>query len=72
MTVFTNMAWPDDPYGTGQLWRSEPLLLAGFGMCWAGGRGRVVSPASYAMVYLRLHPPGRYICRRTCGSGSVR
>jgi hypothetical protein len=54
MPAYTNMAWPEDPYGTGQLWRQEPLLLAGFAVCWARDAEQAV-PASYAVVYLRLH-----------------
>jgi hypothetical protein len=52
--TFTNMAWPDDPYGTGQLWRKEPQLLVGLSVCWTGAPQRA-APASYAVVYIRLH-----------------
>jgi hypothetical protein len=48
------MSWPEDPYGTGQLWRKEPQLLAGFSLCWASSPGEPV-PASCAVVYLKLH-----------------
>lgn len=50
----TNMAWPEDPYGTGQLWRQQPQLLAAWSVCWCGSPDGAV-PASYAIVYLRLH-----------------
>lgn len=53
MRADTNMAWPDDPYGTGQLWRKEPWLLAGFAICFLADRGTY--PVSYAVAYLRLH-----------------
>lgn len=48
------MAWPEDPYGTGQLWRAEPPLLASFAACCVDDDERAV-PVSYAAVYLRLH-----------------
>jgi hypothetical protein len=54
MPSYTNMAWPDDPYGTGQLWRKEPPLLAGFAVRWTDNGAKVV-PVSYSVVYLRLH-----------------
>jgi hypothetical protein len=54
MPGYSNMAWPDDPYGTGQLWRQEPHLLTGLAVCWAGEAGRAV-PVCYAVTYLRLH-----------------
>jgi hypothetical protein len=54
MAVYTNMAWPDDPYGTGQLWRKEPPLLASLAACCVEDGERAV-PVSYAVVYLRLH-----------------
>jgi len=50
MPAYTNMAWPEDPYGTGQLWRREPPLLAAFAVLWSAG-----VPAAYAVAYLRLH-----------------
>lgn len=53
MPAFTNMAWPEDPYGTGQLWRREPPLLAAFSVLWPT-TGTTV-PAAYAVAYLRLH-----------------
>lgn len=52
MHTFTNMAWPDDPYGTGQLWRQEPQLLAGFAIT---GTAADQAPRAYAVTYLRLH-----------------
>jgi hypothetical protein len=54
MRIDTNMAWPDDPYGTGQLWRKEPWLLAAFAI---GCRvhEQYTRPISYAVAYLRLH-----------------
>jgi hypothetical protein len=51
--TFTNMIWPDDPYGTGQLWRREPRLLAGLSVCWVGEPGPLM-PTAYAAVYLKL------------------
>ena len=54
---YTNMAWPDDPYGTGQLWRKEPLLLAGFAIRWVDQPGRP-APVCYAVAYLRLSRAG--------------
>jgi hypothetical protein len=54
MRTATNMAWPDDPYGTGQLWRKEPRLLAGFAVA-SLTDGPQVYPVSYAATYLRLH-----------------
>lgn len=53
MPAFTNMAWPEDPYGTGQLWRREPPLLAAFSVLWPATGATV--PAAYAVAYLRLH-----------------
>jgi hypothetical protein len=54
MRADTNMAWPDDPYGTGQLWRKEPWLLAGFAIRFLTQEQRMY-PVSYAVAYLRLH-----------------
>jgi hypothetical protein len=53
MTEYTNMLWPDDPYGTGQLWRKEPQLLAAFGI--SSPCGASLGDVAYAVVYLRLH-----------------
>jgi hypothetical protein len=50
MHQYTNMAWPDDPYGTGQLWRKEPLLLVGL----ATRRTADGSGLAYGITYLRL------------------
>lgn len=54
MHTDTNMAWPDDPYGTGQLWRKEPWLLAAFAIRFLTQDQRAY-PVSYAVAYLRLH-----------------
>lgn len=54
MVAYTNMLWPDDPYGTGQLWRKEPQLLAAFGTS-RPPDGSLGDIASYAVVYIRLH-----------------
>ncbi|WP_433227553.1 hypothetical protein [Actinomadura formosensis] len=56
--TYTNLAWPEDPYGTGQLWRAEPHLLAGLATCCAGvrrGDGQQPVPVAHAVVYLPLH-----------------
>jgi hypothetical protein len=29
MQLYTNLAWPEDPYGTGQLWRRKNRLIVG-------------------------------------------
>jgi len=55
MPAYTNMAWPEDPYGTGQLWRREPPLLASFAVRWAAGDAGAAAPVSYAVAYLRMH-----------------
>jgi hypothetical protein len=54
MRIDTNMAWPDDPYGTGQLWRKEPWLLAAFAVGCPAHEQHAL-PACYAVAYLRLH-----------------
>lgn len=55
MRQFTNLAWPDDPYGTGQqLYRKHPPLLAAFAAMWGDDGDRAV-PIAYAVAYLRLH-----------------
>lgn len=54
MRTDTNMAWPDDPYGTGQLWRKEPWLLAGFAIGFLPQDQRA-DQVSYAVAYLRLN-----------------
>lgn len=54
MRADTNMAWPDDPYGTGQLWRKEPRLLTSFAIRFLN-QDQQAYPVSYAVVYLRLH-----------------
>ncbi|MFF0577604.1 hypothetical protein [Streptosporangium saharense] len=56
MRVFTNMAWPDDPYGTGrQVYRrTQPPMLAAFAVQWVNDGDQALL-VSAAMVYLRLH-----------------
>jgi hypothetical protein len=54
MRAETNMAWPDDPYGTGQLWRKKHWLLAGFAIRFLT-QDQQSYPVSYAVAYLRLH-----------------
>ncbi|MDL4770703.1 hypothetical protein [Actinomadura xylanilytica] len=52
---FTNMCWPEDPYGSGQTSRTKRRLLTSTATCSArDSDGRSV-PVSYAVVYLRLH-----------------
>src|SRR6516165_1990416 len=58
MEIYTNMAWPDDPYRTGQRLYPRPgPRLAAFTVEWSRTRG---SPTitSAAMVYLPLHRIG--------------
>lgn len=52
MPAYTNMAWPGDPYGTGQLWRKEPRLLVGLATRDAGSEGQ--GALAFAITYLRL------------------
>ncbi|MEO3853762.1 hypothetical protein [Acrocarpospora sp. B8E8] len=54
MTFYTNMSWPEDPYGTGQLWRSAPQLAASFAALFVDDGNHAV-PIAYAVVYLPLH-----------------
>jgi hypothetical protein len=54
MRAFTNLAWPDDPYGTGQLHRKAPPLLAGVALQWIDD-GERAAPVAAAMAYLKLH-----------------
>jgi len=54
MRTDTNMAWPDDPYGTGQLWRKEPWLLAAFAIRFLA-QDQSPYPFCYSVAYLRLH-----------------
>jgi hypothetical protein len=52
MPAYTNMAWPGDPYGTGQLWRKEPRLLVGLAV--HGVNGKDQNGLGFAITYLRL------------------
>lgn len=55
MPQYTNLSWPDDPYGTGQqLYRRSKDLLAGFSVLWADD-GAQALPVACAVAYLRLH-----------------
>ena len=55
MRTYTNMAWPDDPYRTGQqLYRRPVPRLAAFTAAQAAAGGRP-APAAVAIVYLPLH-----------------
>ncbi|WP_067475247.1 hypothetical protein [Actinomadura hibisca] len=54
MAAYTNMSWPDDPYGTGQLWRKEPQLAAAFDVQLVHAESSLVA-LGYAVVYLPLH-----------------
>jgi hypothetical protein len=55
MRIYTNLAWPEDPYRTGQqLYRRPPLRLAAVTIGRAGGGSRVACH-SVAIVYLPLH-----------------
>jgi hypothetical protein len=54
MRQYTNMSWPDDPYGTGQLYRRTVPLLAAFAPVWVDDGSRAL-PVAYAVVYMRLH-----------------
>lgn len=54
MRVFTNLAWPDDPYGTGRLYRKVPPLLAAVAVQWIDDGDRAV-PVAASVVYLKLH-----------------
>jgi hypothetical protein len=50
MRTYTNLAWPEDPYRTGQqLYRRPPPRLAAVTICRTGGS------RSVAIVYLPLH-----------------
>lgn len=51
MVVLSNLAWPEDPFATGQVWRKKSSLLAA--MATHAHVGSDV-PASYSMVFLRL------------------
>ena len=55
MQTWTNLAWPDDPYRTGQqLYRKPPPRLAAF-TSWPAVIGGQQIPATTAIVYLPLH-----------------
>jgi len=55
MDIYTNLAWPDDPYRTGQqLYRRPAPRLAAFTVVRAAHASRLV-PMSAAVVYLPLH-----------------
>jgi hypothetical protein len=55
MQVYTNMAWPEDPYRTGQQLYSRPVpRLAAFTIAPPAGLARAMA-TSVAIVYLPLH-----------------
>ncbi|GAB3275289.1 hypothetical protein GCM10027589_00320 [Actinocorallia lasiicapitis] len=54
MAVHSNLSWPEDPYGTGQLWRKEPQLAACFAAQFVDD-GQHAVPVAYSVVYLPLH-----------------
>jgi len=55
MQIYTNMAWPDDPYRTGQQLYPRPApRLAAFAVESSRARGSLMT-TSAAMVYLPLH-----------------
>ena len=55
MQIYTNMAWPDDPYRTGQQLYPRPApLLAAFTVESSRTRGSPMT-TSAAIVYLPLH-----------------
>jgi hypothetical protein len=55
MRTWTNMAWPDDPYRTGQqLYRRPAPRLAAF-TTWPALTGGQPAPVTAAIVYLPLH-----------------
>ena len=55
MRTWTNLAWPDDPYRTGQqLYRRPAPRLAAFTV-WLTMAGGEPLPATTAVVYLPLH-----------------
>ena len=55
MRTWTNLAWPDDPYRTGQqLYRKPGGRLAAF-TTWPAVTGGQQVPATTAIVYLPLH-----------------
>jgi hypothetical protein len=55
MQTWTNLAWPDDPYRTGQqLYRRPAPRLAAF-TTWPDATSGQAMPATAAIVYLPLH-----------------
>jgi hypothetical protein len=55
MHTWTNLAWPDDPYRTGQqLYRKPAPRLAAF-TTWPDAINSHAAPAAAAVVYLPLH-----------------
>ena len=55
MQTWTNLAWPDDPYRTGQqLYRRPAPRLAAF-TTWPAVTSGPAVPATTAVVYLPLH-----------------
>jgi hypothetical protein len=55
MLIYTNLAWPDDPYRTGQqLYRRPCAMLAAFAVVPPGWPG-VSVPTAVAVAYLLLH-----------------
>ncbi len=55
MQIYTNMAWPDDPYRTGQQLYPRPApMLAAFAVESSWARGSQVTAAA-AIVHLPLH-----------------
>ena len=55
MHVYTNLAWPDDPYRAGQQLYPRPSpMLAAFAVM-PPGRHALTAPAAVAVAYLPLH-----------------
>jgi hypothetical protein len=55
MLTYTNLAWPDDPYRTGQqLYKRPSGMLAAFAVV-PPAQSRVTAPAGVAVAYLPLH-----------------
>lgn len=55
MRSFTNLGWPDDPYGTSQrMCTRKPRLLAAFAAVSADNGAHAI-PIAYAVIYLRMH-----------------
>lgn len=53
MRLYTNLAWPEDPFGTGQLWRRALRLIAGIKVYW-DDQGNDESFYGFAFAYLRV------------------